>query len=114
MAHWGAAMSVYHPIWAPPTKAEIARGEAAVAKAMAAEAKTGRKKAYVAAIAAFFKDAATVDHRTRALAYEKAMEAVYRQSPADREAAIFYSLALLGTALPTDKTYANQKKAGRS
>ena len=40
------------------------------------------------------------------------MERVYRENPGDREAAIFYSLALLGTAPPTDKTYANQKKAG--
>src|SRR5262249_24977103 len=30
----------------------------------------------------------------------------------DREAAIFYALALQGSASPGDKTYANQKKAG--
>ena len=112
MAHWGVAMSLYHPLWAAPTPAEIERGQAAVAKALAADAKTEREKAYVAAIAAFFEDAATVDHRTRSVAYEKAMEAVHRANPDDREAAIFYSLALLGTAPPTDKTYANQKRAG--
>jgi tetratricopeptide (TPR) repeat protein len=39
------------------------------------------------------------------------MERVYLSYPKDREAAIFYALALLGTALTTDKTYANQKKA---
>ena len=32
--------------------------------------------------------------------------------PEDHEAAVFYALALDATALPTDKTYANQKKAG--
>jgi tetratricopeptide (TPR) repeat protein len=31
--------------------------------------------------------------------------------PEDREAAIFFALALIGTAPPTDKTYANQKQA---
>jgi hypothetical protein len=112
MAHWGVAMSLYHPIWAAPTPAEIARGRDAVAKAVAAGAPTDREKAYVAAIAAFFENADTVDHRTRAVAYEKAMERVHEQNPDDREAAIFYSLALLGTAPPADKTYANQKKAG--
>jgi tetratricopeptide (TPR) repeat protein len=112
MAQWGVAMSLYHPIWAAPTPAEIARGKAAVEKAVAAGARTDREKAYVAAIETFFKDAETVDHRTRAVAYEKAMERVYQQFPDDREAAIFYSLALLGTAPPADKTYANQKKAG--
>jgi len=39
------------------------------------------------------------------------MEQVYLRYPKDHEAAIFYALALLGTAVPTDKTYANQKKA---
>ena len=31
--------------------------------------------------------------------------------PEDREAAVFYGLALNASALPTDKTYANQRKA---
>jgi hypothetical protein len=39
------------------------------------------------------------------------MEQVYVKYPEDREAAVFYALALDTTALPTDKTYANQKKA---
>jgi tetratricopeptide (TPR) repeat protein len=105
------AMSVYHPIWAPPTPAEIARGKEAAAKALAAQAKTDREKAYVAAIAAFFNDADTVDHKTRAGAYAAAMEGLSARYPEDREAAIFYALALLGTASPADKTYANQRKA---
>jgi hypothetical protein len=112
MAHWGVAMSNYHPLWAAPTPPEMQRGQAAVEKAIAAGAPTDREKAYVAAIESFFKDAATVDHRTRAVAYEKAMERVHRQYPDDREAQVFYALALLGTASPADKTYANQKKAG--
>ncbi len=112
MAHWGVAMSLYHPIWAAPTPAEVTRGRAAVDKAVAAGAPTEREKAYVAAVASFFENADTVDHRTRATAYEKAMERASRQFPEDREAAIFYSLALLGTASPADKTYINQKKAG--
>jgi tetratricopeptide (TPR) repeat protein len=39
------------------------------------------------------------------------MEQLYIRHPNDHEAAVFYSLSLLGTALPTDKTYANQKKS---
>lgn len=111
MAYWGMAMSLYHPLWAPPTPAEIARGKAAAAKALAAEAKTDREKGYVAAIAAFFNDADAADHKTRAGAYAAAMEGLSARYPEDREAAIFYALALLGTASPTDKTYATQKKA---
>jgi len=52
----------------------------------------------------FYKDAATVDHRARALAYLQAMERLSQRYPDDREAAIFYALALNATALPTDKT----------
>src|SRR5439155_172167 len=57
------------------------------------------------------KDADTVDHRTRALAYRQAMEQLTARYPDDREAAVFYALALNATALPTDKTYADQLKA---
>jgi len=112
IAYWGVAMSLYHPIWAGPTPAEVKRGQEAVAKARAAGAKTERERDYVAAIEAFFRDAPSVDHRTRALAYEKAMEGVSARYPDDREAAIFHALALLGTASPADKTYAKQKQAG--
>ena len=43
---------------------------------------------------------------------ERQMEAIYKQYPSDKEAAIFYALALNSTADPADKTYRNQKKAG--
>jgi hypothetical protein len=39
------------------------------------------------------------------------METVYRSHPDDSEAAVFYALALNATALPTDKSYANQLRA---
>jgi hypothetical protein len=79
---------------------------------MAAKPKTDRESDYIAAIATFLpRDNDKVDHRTRAVAYEKAMERVHLRYPDDREAGVFYSLALVATAPPTDKTYANQKKA---
>src|SRR5436190_3259197 len=83
----------------------------AVEKALAASPKTEREKDYIGAIAAFYRDSDKLDHQTRALAYEKAMEQVYQRYPEDREAGVFYALALNATALPTDKTYANKKKA---
>jgi tetratricopeptide (TPR) repeat protein len=111
MGHWGVAMSWYHPVWQPPTKIELQNGIAAAEKASLVSAGTQREKDYIAAIATFYKDSDKLDHRTRSLAYEKAMEQLHLRYPHDREAAIFYSLALLGTSLPSDKTYANQKKA---
>src|SRR3990172_4240798 len=110
MGHWGVAMSNFHPIWAPPTPAEFERGRAAVARAQAAPAKTDRERDYIAAVASFYEGDGG-DFSSRKLAYEKAMEEVHQRHPEDREAAIFYAPALLGTAPPTDKTYTKQKKA---
>ncbi|MBM3776182.1 MAG: hypothetical protein FJW37_13625 [Acidobacteria bacterium] len=111
MAHWGMAMSNYHPIWAPPTGAELKRGSEAAQKALAAGAKTEREKDYIAAIAKFYEGAGKLDHKTRAAAYQEAMREVHRKHAADSEAAVFYALALLGTASPADKQYRNQKQA---
>jgi hypothetical protein len=112
MGYWGLAMSVWYPLWEPPSEPMLKKGWAAVEKAKELGGKTGRERAYIAAIEAFYKNSDTLDHRTRALAYEKAMEQVYLRYPEDREAAVFYALALNATAVATDKTYANQKKAG--
>ena len=91
--------------------AALKAGAEAVERAVAAGPKTEREKDYIAAIAAFYRDSDKLDHHTRAVAYEKAMEQVYLRYPEDREAAVFYGLALNASALPTDKTYANQRKA---
>jgi len=116
MASWGLAMSYFHPIWdgRGPDAAILKKGWEAVEKARSLGAKTERERDYVAAIEAFYKDSEKLDHRTRVLAYETAMERVYTRYPDDREAAAFYSLALLGSAAasPVDKTLARQKKAG--
>lgn len=117
MAHWGTAMSLYHPVWAAanpsaaPTPAELKKGAEAVEKARAAGAKTDREKDYVAAVAAFYANADMLDHRARAMAYEKAMGGLAAKYAGDKEAAIFHAVALLGTAFPGDKTYATEKKA---
>ena len=111
MAHWGVAMSNYHPIWAPPTPDELKRGKAAAEKAAALKTNSERELDYIAAINAFYADSDKLDHRTRAVAFEKAMEKLAAKYPKDDEASVFYGLALLGTASPNDKTYANQKRA---
>jgi hypothetical protein len=59
-----------------------------------------------------YKDVEKVDQRTRILAYEQAMAALQSSWPDDREAKIFYAVALVQSALPSDKTYKNQLAAG--
>jgi hypothetical protein len=112
MAHWGVARTWYHPIWAPPSPDELKNGTEAIHHALAAGAKTERERDYINALAVFYKDWQTVDHATRAKAYEQALASVCERHPADDEAAIFHALQLvaIGYLDPTDKTYAWQKK----
>ena len=111
MAYWGVAMSNFHPLWMPPTEGELKKGALAVQIAQSLTS-TKREKGYIDAIAAFYKDWQTVDHKTRSLHFEKGMENVHANNPEDKEAAIFYALALNAAADPSDKTFAKQKKAG--
>ncbi len=111
MAYWGMAMSQWYPLWFPPTPAMLKSGAAAVAKGLAVPPATERERAYLEAIGRFFDNSDTLDHRTRAVAYANAMEQLHAKYPDDREAGVFYALALDATWPPTDNTYANLKKA---
>ncbi len=113
MGEWGIAMSYFHEIWAAPTADELAKGSAAAARAVEMGGGSDRERAFIAAIAAFYRDAATLDHRTRVRAYEQAMTAAARAYPDDVEVAIFHALSLLAVAYnsPPDNTYALQKEA---
>jgi tetratricopeptide (TPR) repeat protein len=110
IAYWGIAMSLlYNPHVAPPAK-NLAEGAVALEKGKALGAKTQRERDYVEALTAMYSDYDKVDHRTRVLAYLKAMEQLAQRYPNDDEAQIYYALALNVGASPADKTYANQLK----
>lgn len=112
MGYWGVAMSNYHPLWVPPTPAELKKGRDAVEKAKAAGARTPREQGYIAAIEVFYKDSDKLDHRTRAFAYSDLMKELYARNPSDREAGVFYALTLIATGMMSpDKTYAREKQA---
>lgn len=113
MAFWGLALSYYHPLWQPPDEEALQRGAQAAEKATHSGAKTERERAYIAAGAEFYRDWKTRSHAERASAYASAMDKVAKNFPEDKEATIFYALALRATASPTDKTYSVQKKAGK-
>jgi len=112
MAWWGIAMSLWHPLWEPPDSLSLRRGWAAIQRADSLGPESGREKLYVAAAAEFYRDSDRKDHRTRALAYERAMERLHAEFPDDSEATIFYALALNATHPYSDKTHSNPIKAG--
>lgn len=113
IAHWGIAASLYHPLWAPPSKAELQKGSEALAKARAAGAKSERERDYIAALETFYRDHEKLDHGTRALAYSAALEQLHKRHPADREAAVFYALSLIAAGtMDSDPDFAKEKAAG--
>src|SRR5438552_1797940 len=114
MAYWGIAMSHYHPLWAPPTLAELQKGSSAVEKAKVAGARTQRERDYIAAIEAFYKASDKLDHKVRTFAYSNAMEQLFQRHPSDNEAGVFYALTLIATGMmANDKSYAREEKAAQ-
>lgn len=112
MAFWGIAMSNFHPLWDPATPPELKKGAQAVALARTITNKTEKETDYINAIGAFYDQYDKLDHKTRCNNFEKATEKLFTKYPADKEAAIFYALALDAAASPADKSFTKQKKAG--
>src|SRR3984957_14467309 len=112
MAHWGVAMSIWHQLWNHPDEKVISHGLDEVHQAEKLEGKaTPRERGYIAAIAAFYKDAKDRDHAARAKAYSDAMKKGYESNPDHHEAATFYALSLLASEPDEDPTFANRKQA---
>jgi len=110
MAHWGMAMAGFHQLWDPPVYDVAAeRQQLTEAKQLAVNA-TERERSLIDALGQYFADP-VASRADRAAAYADAMAGVYAKFPKDDEIAVFYALSLIGTASPTDKTYAVQKKA---
>jgi tetratricopeptide (TPR) repeat protein len=111
MAHWGVAMSAFHQLWSPPGAKALDLGREELLAARQSNARTERERELIAAAAVYFSDSDPGHHATRAKDYERAMQSVARHFPSDDEVQVFYALALIATAPPTDRSHANQKRA---
>lgn len=115
MAHWGIALAHWtnpmSPTIRPPSLLAKGRRASDVGSRLARTA-TERERGYLAAVAKLYDDFERVDQRTRVEAYAHAMADLVARQPADTEAKIFYAISLVAAAPPTDKTYANQLRAG--
>src|SRR5947208_1506387 len=85
IAYWGIALSLLNNPHAPPPVGNLPLGLAAIEKGKAIGAKTQRERDFINALAAFYTDFDKVDHRTRVLAYVKAMEGVAQAAKASNE-----------------------------
>jgi hypothetical protein len=115
IAWWGVAMSHWQPLWEPrgPNPDAFRQGLAAIGKAGELGG-SSQERGFINALAKFYGNVDTIDHRDRVLAYEKAMESLHARVPNNTEARMFHALSLLAsaTSLPPDKTYQRQRKAG--
>ncbi len=111
MARWGVAISAFHQLWSPPGANELQLGQEQLLKARRMGARTARERELIDAASVYFSDTDPAHHAQRAEAYERAMESVAQHFPSDDEVQIFYALALIATAPPTDRLHTRQKRA---
>ena len=76
IAYWGIALSLLNNPHAPPPAGNLPQGLAAIEKGKAVGAKTQRERDFIDSLSAFYTDHDKVVHRTRVLAYLKAIEGV--------------------------------------
>ena len=118
MAHWGVAMSYYHPLWAAPDSSDMANGDAAAGRALAAKKQAAHEAEYVRTVAAYYRGpydegaapaampschgGAVIDPKGRAKAFLRETDKVHAAHPNDVDAAAFHALALIATTPPGD------------
>jgi hypothetical protein len=111
MAHWGAAMALYHQLWDFPGRRTLKEGLENIEEAQKLPAPTPRERGYIAAAAAFYQDDAKLSHVQRTTAYSDALAQLHSQVPGDVEASAFYALSLVALADENVDDLANRKKA---
>jgi len=116
IAYWGSAMSYLHPLWPDTVSADrrVAAREL-LTRARAAKHSSKRERAYITALEAYYTDApdaADNSEGRRLSRYASGWEDVFRRYGDDPEAKLFYALAMLATASPSDKSYEKQRAAG--
>ncbi len=114
MAHWGRAMTTLGNPFVWPTglsaeKLDAVKGMLDAARTAGLESE--REQGYVAAVAAFVRDHATVSQGQRMQAYDDAMAALAARHTGDVEASILSALVTSANFDPADKGYANQLAA---
>jgi tetratricopeptide (TPR) repeat protein len=114
IAHWGIALSQWSNPFAAGMKdnSQLQAGRESAERGKAAGARTEREVAYIAAVTSLYNSFESTPQQARLLAYRDAMEGLASKYSDDKEAQIFYALALAAAEEPTDKAYAARLKAG--
>jgi tetratricopeptide (TPR) repeat protein len=104
-------MTHFHQLWEPHIPSEgISIAQDEIRRAEMLNAATERERGFIHALSLIFNDVA-IPYGTRASNYEVAMHDLATANPTEVEAQVFYALALISNASPTDKTHFKQKQA---
>ncbi|MFO7720876.1 MAG: hypothetical protein R6W85_10610 [Gillisia sp.] len=112
IAHWGIAMTVLRPLWAPPNKKDFEKGLAAIEKAYSTGNPTEREREDIKVLYDFYITAKEEGYRQGLALWKNSLENLHKKYPDDIETASLYALSLIATAPQDDKTYSQQRKAG--
>ncbi|KAL6049177.1 TPR repeat-containing protein [Balamuthia mandrillaris] len=111
MAYWGVAMTLWNPLWDPPTPEGMRLGREAVDNGLAllaqkekgeetgAEGVLKKERRYMEALRLFYQEEEKgTDWKSRVERYEEAMQSMHEEWPEDEDLAAFYALATLSKA----------------
>ena len=112
IARWGIAMTHFHQLWdLPPSPVDASVAQKELSQAAVLYEASERERGFITALSLVFNGASTVPYRTRALGYEAAMRELAESHPKDVETQVFYALALISNASPSDRDHQRQKQA---
>jgi len=109
--HWGVAMTYFHQLWEPPVAPQnIARGLAEIEQAKRLSS-SDRERGFIDALSLIYVNVDSVPYEERLNRYTQAMRKLAGRYQDDAECQIFYALALVASASPSDVSHAKQKEA---
>ncbi|PYJ30678.1 MAG: hypothetical protein DME90_02435, partial [Verrucomicrobia bacterium] len=109
--HWGIAMTYFHQLWEPPVAPQnIGRGLAEIEQAKRLSS-SDRERGFIDALSLIYANADSLPYQERLNRYAEAMRKLAGRYRDDTECQIFYALALITTAPPSDASHAKQKEA---
>lgn len=112
LAHWGVAMTMLRPMWAPPNAADFQKGMSAIEKAISTGNPATKEREEIQVLYNYYTTANKEGYRKGLEVWKNSLEDLHNKYPDDFETASFYGLSLLATAPQDDKTYSQQRKAG--
>jgi len=109
--HWGIAMTYFHQLWEPAVAPQnIARGLAEIEQAKRLSS-SDRERGFIDALSSIYVSADSLPYQDRLNRYSQAMGKLAGRYQEDTECQIFYALALIASAPPSDASHAKQKEA---